>query len=206
MRKVIISLIFCFTFAGHQAFAATTFSFFGEADFGSREIAAQFGFFDGQTIASWRAQLIFDDDRRSNPAIMTSFSNTYFQYENFTLTFENNRSLMYTGDNTVFNSSVSNVVLKQLRGGLRVFAGENRILPGGAIIDSIFIAGEGESGSPSFFDFRNSANNFGGITFTSGHQIDFFNISVPEPSTWLMMIFGFGLSGLALKRRRHFAV
>ena len=46
----------------------------------------------------------------------------------------------------------------------------------------------------------NSANNLGGVSFR------ITAVSVPEPATWAMMIAGFGLVGLGLRRRRALAV
>ena len=48
-----------------------------------------------------------------------------------------------------------------------------------------------------------SDNNFSPTQFT---QFVAFEVGVPEPATWAMLIAGFGLTGSALRRRRSFAV
>ena len=42
-------------------------------------------------------------------------------------------------------------------------------------------------------------------TFAAGGEIRGFLHAVPEPATWALMIVGFGLTGAALRRRRHLA-
>ncbi len=48
------------------------------------------------------------------------------------------------------------------------------------------------AGNTVNFDFRSTSNNDNFAVITA----------VPEPSTWMMLLFGFGLAGYALRRRR----
>ena len=62
----------------------------------------------------------------------------------------------------------------------------------------------GESGQVRY-DFAASGPALSSIVFSSSQaafEIDDIAAAVPEPSTWLMMILGFGLVGGALRRRR----
>jgi len=48
--------------------------------------------------------------------------------------------------------------------------------------------------------------NLVGFTFPAGQAISTFNVSaVPEPGTWLLMIFGLGAVGVAMRRRQRTA-
>ena len=65
------------------------------------------------------------------------------------------------------------------------------------------------TGSNLWFSFEDSNSRFGGIgarsTFASASS---FNVSggVPEPSTWAMMLLGFGAIGTTLRRKRRVTV
>lgn len=53
-----------------------------------------------------------------------------------------------------------------------------------------------------FFGGRDDTSR-GGNFFITEAQISLLTPTVPEPATWLMMIVGFGVSGLALRRRER---
>ena len=55
------------------------------------------------------------------------------------------------------------------------------------------------TGNPMTLSFTNTAGNQNGGLFLDGVSIS----AVPEPGTWAMMIGGFGLAGIALRRRRR---
>ncbi len=53
--------------------------------------------------------------------------------------------------------------------------------------------------TPTFEEFGFLFTDFGSISLTNVRVTS----AIPEPSTWLMMIVGFGVSGLALRRRQR---
>ena len=58
---------------------------------------------------------------------------------------------------------------------------------------------------PASFGAGNYRLTFGGTTSGGGGEggtLSFFQ-AVPEPSTWALMLFGFGAMGVALRRRRR---
>ncbi|HEX5377629.1 MAG TPA: PEPxxWA-CTERM sorting domain-containing protein [Phenylobacterium sp.] len=64
--------------------------------------------------------------------------------------------------------------------------------------DSVF-------GNASFCDFLDRCNNTSGGTFNNASQWTVGLAGpggVPEPATWAMMIAGFGMAGVAMRRRR----
>ena len=67
---------------------------------------------------------------------------------------------------------------------------------GGSTIPAIFVGGNPMTYSPPF-----TGQNNPGISHVSLYGAS----TVPEPATWLMMIVGFGLVGLALRRRYKLA-
>lgn len=76
---------------------------------------------------------------------------------------------------------------------------------------------DGPNGSLLFFGVIDQANPFTGVRFTSTASADFFGFDqmtigdvgqvtppgIPEPSTWAMMLLGFGGLGAALRRQRR---
>lgn len=52
------------------------------------------------------------------------------------------------------------------------------------------------------YDFILSVSNLTKITSTYSGTIDFVSAPVPEPTTWALMIGGFALAGVSLRRRK----
>lgn len=65
------------------------------------------------------------------------------------------------------------------------------------------------------FDFSNSPLVATSVVFSVGPdndsamgigEVQFFGGAVPEPASWAMMVGGFGLAGLAMRRRQRTAL
>jgi hypothetical protein len=81
---------------------------------------------------------------------------------------------------------------------------------GGDLLEGTYLATHGGNFQFSNLDLTGALINTGGnVQFVSGTSIptfaSFSGPPVPEPSTWALMIAGFGLAGAALRRRRAIA-
>jgi uncharacterized protein (TIGR03118 family) len=101
---------------------------------------------------------------------------------------------LLVGNFGFFNSEINafNPVTNAFEGSIDINPGAHNA-PGG--LWSLTFGGGGKDGSPDALYFTDGINNengglFGAIT------------SVPEPSTWVMMLMGLGGLGLAARRRR----
>ncbi len=88
-----------------------------------------------------------------------------------------------------------------------VGGGPSQTLNGRQIIGLSNVGAPDNSGESGLvrYDFAPSGPALSSIVFSSSQaafEIDDIAAAVPEPSTWLMMILGFGLVGGALRRRR----
>lgn len=85
-------------------------------------------------------------------------------------------------------------------------------LLGGTVVESFVYANTDCCSSPEFIGFSNSSfdtlrlSNVTGLHFYTDN-LRFSNVSaVPEPSTWAMMMVGFGGIGYSMRKRRKSAV
>jgi hypothetical protein len=120
------------------------------------------------------------------------------------------------GGNATLQSTMGYSLVSFFLGSIDTFNGVQILSTTGAVIaqftgSDFVIPANGDQDLPSTnrrVTYTTSAGDtlIGGIRFTSGGnatEVDNVVFAVPEPSTWAMMLAGFGMIGLAMRSRRR---
>ncbi|UTW56561.1 PEPxxWA-CTERM sorting domain-containing protein [Kordiimonas sp. SCSIO 12610] len=187
------------TLIGAAALAGALFTGAANASSTTFDLTGDATSFETFETTNFTATLVFDD------AVSDDDGSFQSSYEFSSLTFTIGANVFS------FGADITNFVT------IGDIFGENFIsIDAFNATDVLTIAGDNIGGSGSDFTGTDLANitsisslNTFGILTTATDSFDLTNIraaavsAVPEPATWLMMIFGFSLTGVALQRRRR---
>ncbi|WCL54017.1 PEPxxWA-CTERM sorting domain-containing protein [Gimibacter soli] len=211
--------------------AVTTFVFSGEASYESEALAQKFGILSG-TVGTFTATLKFDAGQTTTDAwtyskIDPKPGNPFEQeiaryyYESFSWTLDD-QSWSYDGSGVGASGNPNDVYV---RNGIMDGTSLTHDSTYASGISDIFLVNglsvlfsnvHGQMLDETFWPTANASNlfafneitdlNWGRVSTNEG-LITLGNITmtvggVPEPATWLTMIMGFGLAGVAVRRRR----
>ncbi|UTW54377.1 PEPxxWA-CTERM sorting domain-containing protein [Kordiimonas sp. SCSIO 12610] len=226
MKKIFIT-IFALLSLGTTANAQSqTFRFTGDVNFQNLTVASVFGF--DTLVGSVDGNFTVDANPRTRVEISNSIQDlVQFEYSNLNVNI-GSQSFSYTG-NITGDVTTSNIVRlidrkgSNISGDFLQLIGNSDVSVGSTTITSFFVAfnssadlitSAGINDIGAFTTIAPSNANPGGFGSSAGFA-RFANTSIsavsaiPEPATWLMMIIGFAVAGLQLKRRRfthkHFA-
>ncbi|WCL54015.1 PEPxxWA-CTERM sorting domain-containing protein [Gimibacter soli] len=197
--------------AGAQA-AVQTFVFEGTYEYFNPEIAAQFGVVDGVT-SSFSARLDFDTAQTPENAYYVQYAST-FTYASYGVA----AAVVQFGNQTVIANSVWLGIHDGINGDYISLVVAGPTFSNG--IDFFTIGVETGISPADFLDGADASNilkfnqAIGSYAFIFGGAAENYPAgnkhyvtmslapAVPEPATWLTLITGFGLAGVAVRRRR----
>ncbi|UTW56173.1 PEPxxWA-CTERM sorting domain-containing protein [Kordiimonas sp. SCSIO 12610] len=201
---------------------ASTFVFEGDATFRNVDVANSFGVTNGLTT---NFQVRFDlDTNQPNTEIINlsggdtasnyPISNNSYVLGNRTWQVPSNLPFFRVEDGS--SDSIDVLSLTVLDAGidvgdgividfLTVFIGDTSLISNTSAASVRNFVGINDNGVgilTFFLDFPNSRSQ-SSVRFSNVRLSELAISAVPEPATWLMMVFGFAGVGLALKRRRR---
>ncbi|UTW54384.1 PEPxxWA-CTERM sorting domain-containing protein [Kordiimonas sp. SCSIO 12610] len=229
MKKILLAIMVILSPFGIVNAQSATFELTADANFFNTSTAASFGFDGTQSVVNGAFVLSFSVNTTpfltDTPDPVTGEFNRALYGIESTIATIGNQTFTFGGGSSerigiINNSFGTDFFDIFVQGGLRTgtFNGitRNILLPSFQFVSRPDID---TIASPSIFNFTADNYNSGARNFTSqtinigglgsvrlqNHRISnvVFTSAVPEPATWLMMIIGFAVLGLALKHRER---